>query len=124
MPHFAPPEASQTGIHQPYTPPAQAPHSTEPLNIPEGARSFYENLATLAAALGVTVDTFSVGPQPVGLAAHAPLCEFTGGVCFHYGSLESSAVPQDLCRCMLQHQHRLILFLVQISSRETVQRLP
>lgn len=95
MPHFAP------DVPRPYTPPAQAPRSTEPPNIPEGARSFYESLATLAAALGVTVDTFSVGPQPVGLAAHAPLCEFTGGVCFHYGSLESSAVPQDLCRCGL-----------------------
>jgi hypothetical protein len=55
----------------------------------------------LAAALGVCVDTYSVGPNALALSAHSPLCELTGGVCFHYPTLEQSALPQDLCRCAL-----------------------
>lgn len=105
MPHLSsPPAPQQSRYNPPYS--QQGTTSTNggtslAVKIPEASRSFYENLATLAAALGVCVDTFAVGPTPVGLGAHAPLCEFTGGVCFHYASLEASAVPQDLCRYAL-----------------------
>lgn len=85
-------------VSQPGATPPAAPAAPAAVDIPEDARQFYDELAGLAAVLGVTVDTFAVGPRPLALAAVAPLCQRTGGACFHYPSQEQAAIPQDLCR--------------------------
>eukprot|EP00892_Ulva_mutabilis_P001550 jgi/Ulvmu1/11396/UM075_0058.1 len=91
--------AAMPGSHPPsQTPAAALPSAAAVVDMPEDTRRFYDELAGLAAVLGVTVDTFAVGPHPLALAAVAPLCQRTGGSCFHYATQEQAAIPQDLCR--------------------------
>jgi Sec23/Sec24 trunk domain len=56
--------------------------------------AFYEQLGAASAAAGVCIDLFAIARHSLGLAALLPLCQKSGGACFHYLGIEGSALPQ------------------------------
>lgn len=68
-----------------------------------GVKSFYEEAATAAAALGVCVDVYAVAPGPVGLFCIEALATGSGGATYLYNSYEEAALPQ-----VLPHPYHLL----------------
>ncbi len=58
------------------------------------ARAFYEEAATAAAALGVSVDVYAVSAGGCGLDALEPLASRSGGVMYLYPHVGAAALPQ------------------------------
>jgi 3-deoxy-D-manno-octulosonic acid (KDO) 8-phosphate synthase len=63
------------------------------------SKDYYEQLALVAAMLGVCIDLYAVGPAFVGVEFLGPLCQKTGGSCNFYPILEEAALPQ-VCQCL------------------------
>lgn len=60
----------------------------------KSARAFYEEAATAAAALGVSVDVYAVSAGGCCLDAMEPLASRSGGVMYLYPHVEAAALPQ------------------------------
>jgi hypothetical protein len=60
----------------------------------KAARSFYEEAAAAAAALGVAVDLFAASSDGCGLDLLEPLAGRSGGIMYLYQHLEAAALPQ------------------------------
>lgn len=58
------------------------------------ARAFYEEAATAAAALGVSVDIYAVSSASCGLDSLEPLASRSGGVMYLYPHVDAAALPQ------------------------------
>ena len=71
-------------------------HAQDDAAAADAARPFYEQLGAIAALSGVCIDLFAASRQHIGLSALLPLCNHSGGACFHYTAVEGSALPQVL----------------------------
>lgn len=60
----------------------------------EGAKSFYEEAAVGATAVGACIDLFAISPFSCGLSILEPLAARTGGILYLYPQLEAASLPQ------------------------------
>lgn len=67
--------------------------------VDDKAVKLYGQLAAAAAALGVCVDVYAVGPGLMALEYLRPLASRTGGVLSLYPGTEDAALPQVRCVC-------------------------
>ena len=64
------------------------------------ARSFYEEAAVGATAVGACIDLYVISPFRCGLDVLQPLAGTTGGIMYLYPQLEAASLPQA-CPCSL-----------------------